>query len=217
MLHHPREWDEIQWHPWFHVASENTGCLSGCCADSSETKNRWKNLRSKQEQPVCTTTHNGWLLCFPSLKPLHLILSSSYILLLTLGLKKVKTWQRDPLHYNSLPLQVSGTKKTSVTCHHIWRRLEIPSFVSRQWMNWVLSLPESLITMEGMEGLQRLKCMKYTLMVINSFGVLLGFFIVLFGMSYKEQIFPGGYKGKETAIFAGGLHLLLSHWLLWSK
>lgn len=28
---------------------------------------------------------------FPSLKPLHLILSSSYILLLCLGLKKVKT------------------------------------------------------------------------------------------------------------------------------
>lgn len=52
-------------------------------------------------------------------------------------------------------------------------------------------------------GLQRLKCMKYTLMVVNSFGVLLGFFIVLFGMAYKEEVFPGGYKGKETAIFAG--------------
>lgn len=45
--------------------------------------------------------------------------------------------------------------------------------------------------------------MKYALMVINSFGVLLGFFIVLFGMSYPEEDFPGGYKGKETAMFAG--------------
>ena len=50
---------------------------------------------------------------------------------------------------------------------------------------------------------QRLKCMKYSLMVINSFGVLLGFFIVLFGLSYPTVDFPGGYKGKETAMFAG--------------
>lgn len=50
---------------------------------------------------------------------------------------------------------------------------------------------------------QKLKCMKYSLMVINSFGVLLGFFIVLFGLAYPTVNFPGGYKGKETAMFAG--------------
>ena len=50
---------------------------------------------------------------------------------------------------------------------------------------------------------QRLKCMKYSLMVINSFGVLLGFFIVLFGMAYPRVPFPGGYTGEETAMFAG--------------
>jgi hypothetical protein len=49
---------------------------------------------------------------------------------------------------------------------------------------------------------QKLKCMKYSLMIINSFGVLLGFFIVLFGMSYPTVEFPGGYTGKETAMFA---------------
>ena len=45
--------------------------------------------------------------------------------------------------------------------------------------------------------------MKYLLMVINSFGVLLGFFIVLFGMAYPRVSFPGGYTGEETAMFAG--------------
>lgn len=49
---------------------------------------------------------------------------------------------------------------------------------------------------------QRLKCMKYLLMVINSFGFLLGFFIVLFGLAYPDILFPGGYTGKETAMFA---------------
>ena len=48
---------------------------------------------------------------FPSLKPLHLILSSSYILLLCLGLKKVKTWRQETFDYNSPPLQVSGRKE----------------------------------------------------------------------------------------------------------
>lgn len=50
---------------------------------------------------------------------------------------------------------------------------------------------------------KRLKCIKYLLMVINSFGVLLGFFIVLFGLAYPTVSFPGGYMGKETAMFAG--------------
>jgi len=52
-------------------------------------------------------------------------------------------------------------------------------------------------------GRRKLRCMKYTLMVINSFGILLGFFIVLFGLAYKTQTFPGGYSGQETAMFAG--------------
>lgn len=52
-------------------------------------------------------------------------------------------------------------------------------------------------------GIQNLKCMKYSLMVINSFGLLLGIFIVMFGLAYKEEKFPGGYKGRETAMFAG--------------
>ena len=55
----------------------------------------------------------------------------------------------------------------------------------------------------GAGATQRLKCMKYLLMVINSFGVLLGFFIVLFGMAYPRVSFPGGYTGEETAMFAG--------------
>lgn len=51
--------------------------------------------------------------------------------------------------------------------------------------------------------MRNLKCMKYSLMVINSFGVLLGVFIVLFGLAYPLVPFPGGYTGKETAMFAG--------------
>lgn len=52
-------------------------------------------------------------------------------------------------------------------------------------------------------GTRNLKCMKYSLMVINSFGVLLGFFIVLFGIAYKDAKFPGGYDGRKTAMLAG--------------
>lgn len=63
------------------------------------------------------------------------------------------------------------------------------------------NLPDSPGTYNG--GTRNLKCMKYSLMVINSFGVLLGFFIVLFGFAYKEVQFPfGGYSGRKTAVFA---------------
>lgn len=37
----------------------------------------------------------------------------------------------------------------------------------------------------------------------NAFGLMIGIFVVLFGMAYQEAEFPGGYKGKETAIIAG--------------
>uniref|UniRef100_T1KY00 Uncharacterized protein n=1 Tax=Tetranychus urticae TaxID=32264 RepID=T1KY00_TETUR len=42
-------------------------------------------------------------------------------------------------------------------------------------------------------------CTKYTLMACNAFGIMLGIFVVLFGMSYPEERFPGGYRGKTTA------------------
>lgn len=36
-------------------------------------------------------------------------------------------------------------------------------------------------------------------MACNAFGIMLGIFVVLFGMSYPEEKFPGGYRGKTTA------------------
>ena len=46
-------------------------------------------------------------------------------------------------------------------------------------------------------------CVKYSLMACNAFGIMLGIFVVLFGISYPEEGFPGGYKGKETAGISG--------------
>ena len=46
-------------------------------------------------------------------------------------------------------------------------------------------------------------CVKYSLMACNAFGIMLGIFVVLFGISYPEEDFPGGYKGKETAGISG--------------
>jgi hypothetical protein len=46
-------------------------------------------------------------------------------------------------------------------------------------------------------------CIKYSLMACNAFGIMLGIFVVLFGISYPEENFPGGYKGKETAGISG--------------
>lgn len=53
------------------------------------------------------------------------------------------------------------------------------------------------------DGIKNLKCIKYTLMTINSFGLIIGIFVVLFGLAYPTVTFPGGYVGKETAGFAG--------------
>jgi hypothetical protein len=44
--------------------------------------------------------------------------------------------------------------------------------------------------------------LKYFLMSTNAFGLMIGIFLVLFGMSYPEEDFPGGYKGRETAVIA---------------
>lgn len=46
-------------------------------------------------------------------------------------------------------------------------------------------------------------CVKYSLMACNAFGIMLGIFVVLFGISYPDVGFPGGYKGKETAGISG--------------
>ncbi|KAI1280637.1 hypothetical protein HDE_13582 [Halotydeus destructor] len=40
-------------------------------------------------------------------------------------------------------------------------------------------------------------------MACNAFGIMLGIFVVLFGLAYPEENFPGGYKGKETAGISG--------------
>lgn len=45
-------------------------------------------------------------------------------------------------------------------------------------------------------------CTKYALMACNAFGIMLGIFVVLFGISYPEEVFPGGYKGKTTALIS---------------
>lgn len=62
------------------------------------------------------------------------------------------------------------------------------------------------------------KFLKYFLMSSNAFGLMIGIFVVLFGMAYPGESmpschnfdppshadvgFPGGHKGKETAIYA---------------
>lgn len=43
-------------------------------------------------------------------------------------------------------------------------------------------------------------CVKYFLMASNAFGVMLGIFVVLFGLAYSMETFPGGYKGRTCAI-----------------
>lgn len=55
---------------------------------------------------------------------------------------------------------------------------------------------------EGGRG-RKFTCLKYFLMSSNAFGLMIGIFLVLFGMAYKEESFPGGYKGKETSGIAG--------------
>ncbi|RWS07203.1 hypothetical protein B4U79_02093 [Dinothrombium tinctorium] len=49
----------------------------------------------------------------------------------------------------------------------------------------------------------RICCLKYSLMACNAFGIMLGIFVVLFGVSYPDVDFPGGYKGKTTAGISG--------------
>ena len=46
--------------------------------------------------------------------------------------------------------------------------------------------------------------LKYFLMSSNAFGSMIGIFLVLFGISYPREKFPGGYRGQETAAIAGG-------------
>lgn len=43
-------------------------------------------------------------------------------------------------------------------------------------------------------------CVKYFLMASNAFGIMLGIFIVLFGLAYSVETFPGGFKGRTCAI-----------------
>lgn len=50
---------------------------------------------------------------------------------------------------------------------------------------------------------KKLGCLKYFMMSSNAFGVMIGIFLVLFGLAYPEEKFPGGYQGKETAGIAG--------------
>lgn len=57
--------------------------------------------------------------------------------------------------------------------------------------------------MEDGELTKQVCCVKYSLMACNAFGIMLGIFVVLFGISYPEVGFPGGYKGKETAGISG--------------
>lgn len=44
--------------------------------------------------------------------------------------------------------------------------------------------------------------MKYSLIIINVFGFILAIFNALFGIGYKEKIWPGGYTGGQMAIFS---------------
>jgi hypothetical protein len=55
---------------------------------------------------------------------------------------------------------------------------------------------------------KKFKILKYFLMSSNAFGLMIGIFLVFFGMAYPEENFPGGYKGRQTAAIAGGLILL---------
>ena len=50
---------------------------------------------------------------------------------------------------------------------------------------------------------RKFQCLKYFLMSSNAFGLMIGIFLVLFGMAYQDQTFPGGYSGKETSGIAG--------------
>ncbi|RWS28119.1 hypothetical protein B4U80_02610 [Leptotrombidium deliense] len=52
------------------------------------------------------------------------------------------------------------------------------------------------------ERTRRFSCMKYFLMASNAFGVMIGVFVVLFGIAYPKERFPGGYTGKQCAIFS---------------
>lgn len=53
------------------------------------------------------------------------------------------------------------------------------------------------------ESSRQVFCVKYSLMACNAFGLMMGLFVVLFGMSYPEEKFPGGYQGKATAGISG--------------
>ena len=48
----------------------------------------------------------------------------------------------------------------------------------------------------------RFVCIKYFLLASNAFGVMLGIFVVLFGLAYSMETFPGGYKGRTCAIIS---------------
>jgi len=45
-------------------------------------------------------------------------------------------------------------------------------------------------------------CIKYFLLASNAFGMMLGIFVVLFGLAYSMETFPGGYKGRTCAIIS---------------
>ncbi|KAI1280636.1 hypothetical protein HDE_13581 [Halotydeus destructor] len=53
------------------------------------------------------------------------------------------------------------------------------------------------------DRIRKLGCLKYFMMSSNAFGVMIGIFLVLFGLAYPTVKFPGGYHGKETSIIAG--------------
>lgn len=65
------------------------------------------------------------------------------------------------------------------------------------------SAPPTEFDLMASELTKQVCCIKYSLMACNAFGIMLGIFVVLFGISYPEENFPGGYKGKETAGISG--------------
>lgn len=65
------------------------------------------------------------------------------------------------------------------------------------------SAPATEFDLMASELTKQVCCIKYSLMACNAFGIMLGIFVVLFGISYPEENFPGGYKGKETAGISG--------------
>lgn len=65
------------------------------------------------------------------------------------------------------------------------------------------SAPASEFDLMASELTKQVCCIKYSLMACNAFGIMLGIFVVLFGISYPEENFPGGYKGKQTAGISG--------------